>query len=235
MSIHIGAKDGEIAETVLMPGDPLRAAYIAETFLTDALCYSRIRNMFGFTGTYKGKRVSIQGSGMGIPSLSIYAEELIRFYGVKRLIRVGSCGALQKDIKIRDILMAMTASTDSGVNRLAFRGMDFAPAADFQLLLTAWNIAKERGIPVRVGNILSSDVFYGDEENGNTLWARYGVLAVEMETNALYTIAAKHGVSALSILTVSDSLVTEEAVSAQERERTFNEMAEIALECAVRS
>jgi len=233
MSIHIGAKEGEIAETVLMPGDPLRAAYIAETFLETPLCYSRIRNMFGFSGTYRGKKISVQGSGMGIPSISIYAEELIRFYGAKRIIRVGSCGSLQKDIHIRDIVIAMTASTDSGVNRLAFRGMDFAPAADFELLLRAWNAAKGKGIPVRVGNILSSDVFYGDEENGNKLWARYGVLAVEMETNALYTIAARHGVAALSILTVSDSLVTKEATSSQDRERTFKEMAEIALDCAV--
>jgi purine-nucleoside phosphorylase len=232
MSVHIGAKEHEIAETVLMPGDPLRAQYIAETFLENPEPYNRVRGMLGFTGTYKGKRVSVQGSGMGQPSLSIYANELFSEYGVKRIIRVGSCGALREEVKIRDLVIAMSACTNSGMNRRRFRGMDYAPTASFPLLLSAWQAAQARGLQVKVGPILASDSFYGDDTDAWKLWASFGVLAVEMETAELYTLAAKFGREALTILTVSDSLVTGELTTALERERTFNEMAELALEIA---
>jgi purine-nucleoside phosphorylase len=232
MSVHIGAKEHEIAETVLMPGDPLRAQYIAETFLENPEPYNRVRGMLGFTGTYKGKRVSVQGSGMGQPSLSIYANELFSEYGVKRIIRVGSCGALREEVKIRDLVIAMSACTNSGMNRRRFRGMDYAPTASFPLLLSAWQAAQARGLQVKVGPILASDSFYDDDTDAWKLWASFGVLAVEMETAELYTLAAKFGREALTILTVSDSLVTGELTTALERERTFNEMAELALEIA---
>jgi purine-nucleoside phosphorylase len=230
VSIHIGAKQGQIAPTVLLPGDPLRARYIAETMLEEAICYNEVRGMLGYTGRYEGKRVSVMGSGMGIPSLSIYVNELVSEYGVKTLIRVGTCGAFQPDLKVGDIVLAMTASTDSQANKLRFNGMDYAPAASFELLLRAYQVAKERGIEVRVGGMYSGDTFYNDNPNWWKLWAEYGALVCEMESNALYTLAAKFKVDALSILTVSDSLVTGEEATAQQRERGFSQMAEIALE-----
>ena len=232
MSIHIGAKENEIASTVLMPGDPLRAKFIAENMLDNVFCYSEIRGMYGFTGYYKGKKVSVQGSGMGVPSISIYVNELISSYNVKNIIRVGTCGSFKAEVKVRDIILAMTSSTDSSINKIRFNGMDYAPAASFKLLYKAYEIAKTKGIEAIVGNILTSDTFYGDDPNTWKLWASYGVLAVEMETSALYTLAAKFNVNALTILTVSDSLVTNELTSAEERQNTFTQMIEIALETA---
>ena len=233
MSIHIAAKQGEIADIVLLPGDPLRAKYIAETFLEDVVQYNEVRNMFGYTGTYKGKRVSVQGSGMGVPSISIYANELMAEYGVQKLIRVGTCGAIQKDVKVRDVIIAQTSSTDSAINRVAFGGtIDFAPTADFDLLLKAYNAAKAADLNVRVGNIFTADQFYSDEHQNEKL-AAYGVLAVEMETSALYTLAAKYGRQALTILTVSDHIITGEVTSSEERQTTFNDMMVIALEAAI--
>lgn len=232
MSIHIGAKENEIASTVLMPGDPLRAKFIAENMLENSICYSEIRGMYGFTGTYKGKRVSVQGSGMGVPSISIYTNELITSYNVKNIIRIGTCGAMQPDIKVRDIILAMSSSTDSSLNKIRFHGMDYAPTASFKLLMKAYESAKEKGIAVRAGNILTADSFYGDDPDSWKLWAKFGVLAVEMETSALYTLAAKYNIDALTILTVSDSMVTHELTTAEERQNTFTKMVEIALELA---
>ena len=232
MSIHIGAEQGQIASTVLLPGDPMRAKHIAETMLEDVICFNEVRGMMGFTGRYGNKRVSVMGSGMGMPTLSIYVNELVTEYHVESLIRVGTCGAFLPHLKIGDIVLAMTASTDSHINRLRFDGMDFAPAASFDLLLAAYKIAKERGIKVQVGGILSGDTFYKDDPDWWKIWAAHGVLVCEMETNALYTLAAKFGVSALSVLTVSDSLVTSEAATAEQREKNFPQMAEIALEIA---
>ncbi len=233
MSVHIEAKSGQIAETVLLPGDPMRAKWIAETFLNDVFLYNDVRGMLGFTGTYKGKKISVQGTGMGIPSTLIYCHELITEYGVKNLIRVGSAGSYQKDIKIRDIVIAMAASTNSGLNTIRFNGADFAPTASFELFQKAIEIAKMKNIPVKAGGILSSDEFYADEFDSYKKWAEYGVLCVEMETSGLYTVAAKHGVNALSILTISDNLVTKERTTADEREQTFHEMIEIAIELAL--
>jgi purine-nucleoside phosphorylase len=232
MSIHIGAKKGDIASTVLLPGDPLRAKYIAENFLTDAICYNEVRGMYGYTGTYKGKRISIQGTGMGIPSISIYINELITNYRAKNLIRIGSCGSMQADIKIRDVILAMSASTDSNINKIRFYGMDYASTANFDLLKKAYDIALEKDISVKVGSVLTTDTFYNDDPNSWKHWANYGILAVEMETAALYTLAVKFKVNALSILTVSDSLVTREETTSEERQKTFNQMVEVALELA---
>lgn len=210
MSLHIAAKTNEIAETVLLPGDPLRAKFIAENILEDAKCYNEIRGMYGFTGTYKGKRVSVQGTGMGIPSIGIYVNELISSYNVKNLIRIGTAGALQKDIKLKDVVIAMGACTDSQINKIAFKGMDYAPTASFDLLKKAYDAAISKNINVKVGNVFSTDIFYNDHDEEWQMWARYGVLCVEMETAALYSIAAKHNRNALSILTISDSLVTKD-------------------------
>ena len=218
MSIHIAAGAEDIAATVLLPGDPLRARFVAENMLENAVCYNRVRGMFGFTGTYEGRRVSIQGTGMGVPSISIYVHELINEYKVRRLIRVGTCGALQAELQLGDLVLAQAACTDSAVNRLRFQGQDFAPAAGFSLLRQAYEEARGLGMAVRVGSVLTSDTFYGDDPDGWKLWARYGVLAVEMESSALYTLAARYGVEALSILTVSDSLVRGEKASAEERQ-----------------
>lgn len=229
MSIHIGAQPGQIAPTILLPGDPLRARFIAETMLEDVVCFNQVRGMLGYTGRYGDKRVSVMGTGMGIPTLSIYVHELINEYQVKTLIRVGTCGALQPNLEIGDVLLAMTASTNSNINRLRFNGMDFAPPASFNLLLKAYQAAQERGVRVSVGGILSSDTFYDDNPEAWKQWAAYGVLATEMETNGLYSLAAKFHVDALSILTVSDSLVTGAAATAEQRERNFPRMAEIAL------
>ena len=233
MSIHINAPVGAIAETVLLPGDPLRAKYIAEKYLEDATCYNEVRGMLGFTGTYKGRRLSVQGSGMGIPSIAIYATELISEYGVKNLMRVGTCGAMQPHIRIRDLVLAQSASTDSSFNRHVFGGWDYAPTANFKMLHSAYERAVAHGIEPHVGNIFSSDVFYRDDTTVTNLLTKHGVLAVEMETTALYTLAAKHSVNALTILTVSDHLITGEATTAQERQTTFHSMMEIALETAI--
>jgi len=232
MSIHIGAKEGDIASTVLLPGDPLRAKYIAENFLSNANCYNEVRGMYGYTGTYKGKRISVQGTGMGIPSILIYLNELITGYKAKNLIRIGSCGSMQPDIKIRDVVLAMSASTDSYINKIRFNGMDYAPTADFNLLKRAHDIALEKCIPIKIGSVFTTDTFYNDDPNSWKHWANYGVLAVEMETAALYTLAAKFKVNALSILTVSDCLVTREETTSEERQKTFNQMVEVALELA---
>ena len=230
MSLHIEAKKGEIAETILLPGDPLRAKFVADNYLKDAVCYNKVRNIFGYTGTYKGKRISVQGTGMGIPSISIYATELIKDYGVKNLIRIGSCGAIKPEINLRDIILAEGASTDSQTNKLVFGGADFAAIANFDLLLKAYNVVKEKKMNVHVGNVLSSDIFYSDDPNFWKIWAKYGVLAIDMEATALYSIAAKFGVNALTILTVSDQIVRGEATTSEERQTGFSKMIEIALE-----
>ena len=190
MSFHIGAKAGEVAEAVLLPGDPLRAKFIAENFLEKAIQYNNVRGMLGFTGAYKGKQVSVQGTGMGIPSISIYVNELFKDYGVKRAIRIGTAGSIQESLKVRDIVIAMTACTDSGANRIRFGGRDFAPSASFPLVRKAWETAEAKGWHAAVGPILSSDMFYTEDPEEWKLWARYGVLAVEMETSELYTLAA---------------------------------------------
>lgn len=232
MSTHIGAKPGEIAETVLMPGDPYRAKWAAETFLDGAVCINQVRGMLGFTGTWRGNRVTIQGSGMGMPSLSIYANELIRDYGARTLIRVGSAGAMLDRIKVRDVVIAMTASTLSTPSRGIFREVNFAPCADFGLLRRAVAAAEARGTPCHVGGIYSSDVFYDERPDLTEAMARHGVLAVEMEAAELYTVAARHGVRALAVLTISDHLLTHEALPAQDRERSFGDMIAIALDAA---
>ena len=233
MSIHIGAKPGEIAEVVLLPGDPLRAEFAAKEFLSDAVCYTRVRGMLGFTGTWKGVPVSIQGTGMGIPSHSIYVSELLREYGARTLIRIGSCGSFQESVAVRDIVIAMTASTDSGHNRLRFAGMDYAPAADYGLLSRACGLATERDHRFHAGGILSGDIFYQDDPDAWKHWAEFGVLAVEMEASGLYTLAAQAGAKALAICTVSDSLVTGEALSSEDRQSSFQEMIELALDTAI--
>jgi len=229
MSIHIGAKPGDIAPTILLPGDPLRAKFIAENLLEDAVCFNKVRGMYGYTGRWEGKTVSVMGTGMGMPTLSIYAHELIREYGVKTLIRVGTCGALQSELEIGDLVLPMTSSTNALTNKRHFGGMDYAPSANFDLLLQAHVLAEKRSAKVHVGGVLSSDNFYENDSQEWKKWAEFGVLAVEMETTALYTIAARFDARALSILTVSDSLVTGETASSQQRERGFPLMAEIAL------
>ena len=234
MSVHIAAKNGEIADTVLLPGDPKRAKWIAENFLENAVCYTDIRGMLGFTGTYKGKRISVQGTGMGIPSMSIYITELMKDYGVKTLIRVGSAGSYQEDVKIRDIVVALSTSTDSNINNRRFKGASFAPTVNFDLLSKVLKTAEEKNIKIKAGNILTSDEFYNDDPTYFKEWAEFGVLAVEMETAALYTLASKYKAKALSILTISDSLVSPEITSSEEREKKFNEMIELALETAIK-
>lgn len=229
MSVHIEAKKIDIAETVLMPGDPLRAKWISETFFEDSFCYNNVRGMLGYTGIYKGKRISVQGSGMGIPSSMIYFHELITAYGVKTIIRVGTAGSYQQNVKIKDIVLAMAASTTSNINSSRFSNFDYAPTADFELLIRASQYAKENNIPIKAGNVLSLDEFYEDNSNSYKKWAEYGVLCAEMESAGLYTIAAKHNVRALTILTISDSLVTGEHSSTEERETTLKKMTEIAL------
>lgn len=229
MSTHIEAKKGDIADSVLLPGDPMRAKWIAETFLENVVCYNDVRSMLGFTGTYKGKRISVQGTGMGIPSALIYCHELINDYDVKNLIRVGSAGSYQKDIKIRDIVIAMAASSTSGINNSRFINADYSPTANFELFIKAALYAKNNNIPIKAGNVLSADEFYEDDFDSYKKWAEFGVLCVEMEAAGLYTIAAKYNVKALAILTISDSLVTKEKTTADERESTFNTMIDIAL------
>lgn len=232
MTIHIGAEPGQIAETVLMPGDPYRARWAAQTFLEDAECINEVRGMLGFTGTWRGNRVTIHGSGMGMPSLSIYANELIRDYGAKTLIRIGSCGAMQKTVGIRDVILAMTCSTISTPSTSLMRELRFAPCADYGLLAAAHRAAIARGTPTHVGGIFSSDTFYDERADLGELLTRHGCLGVEMEAAELYTVAARHGVRALAVLTVSDHLLTGEDLPSSDRERSFGDMVEIALEAA---
>ena len=227
---HIEAQAGEFAETVLMPGDPLRAKFIADNFLDDAKCITQVRNMLGYTGTYKGKRVSVMGSGMGVPSISIYATELYKDYGVEKIIRIGSCGAVRDDIKIRDIVIGMAASTDSNVNRQRFHNVDFAACADFSLLKSVVDTAEKLGKPVHVGNIFTADLFYTPQPEMFATMEKYGILAVEMEAAGLYGVAAEYGKKALTVLTVSDHIKTGEQTTAAERETTFKDMMELTLE-----
>lgn len=229
MSIHIGAKKGDIAETVLLPGDPLRARYIAGHFLRDSVCYNEVRAMYGYTGMYKDRPISVQSTGMGGPSCAIYVEELIQQYGCKNLIRVGTCGSIQDDLPVGEVILAMGACTDSNMNRIVFEGLNFAPVAHFELLHNAFEHAKTMGIPVRVGNVMTSDTFYNVRKDFYAVWKAHGVLAYEMETAALYTIAARHNARALSILTVSDSLLNGEGLTSKERETAAGKMVEIAL------
>jgi purine-nucleoside phosphorylase len=230
MSVHLEAKPGDIAPVVLLPGDPLRAQHIADNFLDDAVRYNQVRGAFGFTGTYHGKRLSVQSTGMGSPSISIYAHELLKDHGAKVLLRVGTCGALQEGLALRDLVLALSASTDSAMNRAAFGAMDFAPTADFELLRRAHELATQRGLTVRTGSVLTSDTFYPEDKEWWQLWARHGVLAAEMESAALYTLAARHGARALSLLTVSDHVVKGERLTAEERQGSLTPMIELALE-----
>jgi purine-nucleoside phosphorylase len=230
---HMNAEPGDFAPTVLMPGDPLRAKYIAEGFLQGARLVTDVRSMFGFTGTYAGRAVSVMAHGMGIPSASIYCTELIQHYGVERIIRVGSCGTVHPDVKLRDVVIAMGASTDSGVNRMRFGGHDLAPLASFGLLRKAVRTAESRGIAFHVGNVFSADLFYAAEPEQFDLMARYDILGVEMETAGLYVIAAELGAEALAICTVSDDITTGEALSSAERQTTFDEMIELSLETVI--
>ncbi len=232
MTVHIGANSGEIAETVLLPGDPYRAKWAAEKFLDSPKLVNEVRGMLGFTGTWNGNRVTIQGSGMGMPSLSIYVNELIRDYGAETLIRIGSCGAMQDRVKLREVILAMTASSLSTPSRGIFRELNFAPAADWSLLRAAASAAEAKGVATHVGGIYSSDVFYDERPDLNEQMTRHGILGVEMEAAELYTLAARYGKRALAVLTVSDHLITGEALPSADRERSFADMVEIALEAA---
>ncbi|OYW60816.1 MAG: purine-nucleoside phosphorylase [Rhodobacterales bacterium 12-65-15] len=232
MTIHIGARSGEIADTVLMPGDPYRARWAAETFLEDAVLVNEVRGMLGYTGTWNGHRVTIHGSGMGMASLSIYANELIRDYGAKTLIRIGSAGALPTEVKVRDVILAQTASTLGSPSRAIFRELNFAPCADFGLLAAAHAAAVAKGTPVHVGGIYSSDTFYDERTDLTAELLRHGCLGVEMEAAELYMVAARHKARALAVLTVSDHITTGEALPSDQRERSFGAMVEIALQAA---
>jgi purine-nucleoside phosphorylase len=232
MTIHIGAKPGDIAETVLMPGDPLRAKWVAEKFLDNPVCINETRGMLGFTGTWAGNRVTIQGSGMGMPSLSIYANELIRDFGAKTLIRIGSAGGMQPQVKLRDVVLAMTSTTLNSPSSGIFRELNYSPCADFGLLQAAFAAAQKTGTGIHVGGIYSSDVFYDERPDLNEQMTRHGILAVEMEAAELYTLAARHGCRALAVLTISDHLQTGEALPAEDRQSSFADMVQIALEAA---
>jgi purine-nucleoside phosphorylase len=232
MTIHVGAKPGDIAETVLLPGDPYRAKWAAETFLTDARLVNETRGMLGYTGTWNGNPVTIQGSGMGMPSLSIYVNELIRDYGAKTLIRIGSCGGMQDHVHVRDVIVAMSASSINTPSTGIFREFNFAPCADWSLLEAAVKAAKAKGTKTHVGGIYSSDVFYDERADLNEQMVRHGILGVEMEAAELYILAARYGRRALAVLTVSDHLTTGEALPADQRERSFGDMVEIALAAA---
>ncbi len=235
MTVHIGAEPGDIAETVLLPGDPRRAQWAAETYLSDAICVNRVRGMLGFTGSWRGNRVTIQGSGIGMPSLSIYVNELIRDYGAQTLIRIGSAGAMQPHVAIRDLVLPMTTSFLSTPSSGMFRELSFSPCADWGLLSAAHGLAVARGLAPHVGGIYSSDTFYDERADLNDQMTRHGILAVEMETAELFTLAARHGRRAAAILTISDHLQTGEALDAHSRERSFGDMVEIALAAAFRS
>jgi purine-nucleoside phosphorylase len=232
MTIHIGADKDDIADVVLMPGDPYRAKWAAETFLTDAKCVHEVRGMFGFTGLWNGNRVTIQGSGMGMPSMSIYANELIRDFDVQTLIRIGSCGGMQPHVKVRDVILAMTASTVATPSSTIFKELNFAPCADYGLLAAAAEAAKSMDVDVHVGGIYSSDTFYDERPDLNKEMQRHGILGVEMEAAELYILAARYGRRALGVMTVSDHLLTGEALPADQRERSFGDMIEIALTAA---
>ena len=232
MTIHIGARAGQIAETVLLPGDPYRARWAARTFLEGAELVNEVRGMLAYTGTWRGHRVTIHGTGMGMPSLSIYVNELIRDYGARTLIRIGSCGAMQDHIQLRDVILAMAATTLSTPSLGIMREVRFAPVADFGLLQAAWKAAEARGIAAHAGGIYSSDVFYDERPDLNEIMVRHGVLGVEMEAAELYTLAARHGRRALAVLTVSDHLRRDEALSSSDREQSFGDMVQIALEAA---
>jgi len=234
MSIHIEAKQDEIADFVLLPGDPLRAKHIADTLLTDAVCYNKVRGMLGYTGYYQGKRVSVQGTGMGLPSHMIYVTELINDYKVKTLVRVGTCGGILEEVKLRDVILAVSASTDSNAVGRHFPGMTFAPTASFRLAQLASDNAVKMNLPLKAGNILSSDLFYHFPEVGDAyqLWRNYGTLAVEMESAGLYLLASRLGVEAISLLTVSDHLLTGKHVSVDERQTNFTAMTKLALSLA---
>lgn len=232
MTIHIGAEKGDIAETVLMPGDPYRAKWAAENFLQDARLVNEVRGMLGYTGTWNGNLVTIQGSGMGMPSLSIYANELIRDFGAKTLIRIGSCGGMQPQVKLRDVILAMTATTAGSPSQSIFKELNYAPVADWSLLQAAANAAQSRDIGIHVGGIYSSDTFYDERPDLNKEMVRHGILGVEMEAAELYTLAARYQCRALAVLTVSDHLGTGEALPSDQRERSFGDMVEIALEAA---
>ncbi|PSJ44060.1 purine-nucleoside phosphorylase [Zobellella endophytica] len=227
---HINAERGDFADTVLMPGDPLRAQYIADTFLSDVRLVNKVRNMLGFTGSYKGRRISVMGHGMGIPSVSIYAKELITEFDVTTLIRIGSCGAVRDDVNLRDVVIGLGASTDSKVNRIRFKDHDFAAIADFELVANAVAAARAKGVLVKVGNIFSADLFYSPQADLFQLMKDYGILGVEMEAAGLYGVAAEFGARALTICTVSDHILRHEALSADERQTSFNDMMEVALE-----
>lgn len=232
MSTHINAKEGEISPRVLLPGDPLRAKFIAEIFLEDAKCYNQVRGMFGFTGTYKGVPVSVQGTGMGQPSLSIYVNELFRFYGVQSAIRVGTIGSVREDVKVRDTVIANVACSDSYLLNQRFGGLHYAPASNFELLYRAYNVSKSLGIDAKVGPVVSSDRFYDDNENWK-LWKKYGAIGIEMESAELFTLAAEFGRKALSIFTVSDHIVSGESTTAEERQTSFKNMMILALETII--
>ncbi len=228
---HNSAGPGDIASKVLLPGDPLRAKFIAVNFLENPVCYNEVRGMLGYTGTYKGKAVSVQGTGMGMPSMSIYANELMEFYGAKTLIRVGTCGSIHPDVVLKDVVIALGASTDSNMNHDRFGNITFAPTASFALLDRAYRLAQQEKLKAIVANVFTSDKFYDDAiEQKIKLLASYGVAAIDMETCELYSLAAKHGVEALTLMTVSDSLVTGERCTTQERQTSFNDMIKIALE-----
>jgi purine-nucleoside phosphorylase len=229
---HIGAKVGEIAKTVLMPGDPLRAKFIAENFLEDVILFNSIRNMVGYTGTYKGKRISVMGGGMGMPSIGIYSYELFNFYDVDNIIRIGTAGSMSENVKVRDVVIALGASTNSNYAAQYCLPGTFAPIASFDLVSSAVNVAKEKNINAVVGNILSSDTFYCADKTATEKWTSMGILAVEMEAAALYMNAAQAKKNALCLLTISDSLVTGESLSAEDRQISFTDMMEIALEIA---
>jgi purine-nucleoside phosphorylase len=232
MTIHIGAKPGDIAETVLLPGDPYRAKWAAETFLKDARLVNEVRGMLGYTGTWKGNPVTIHGSGMGMPSLSIYVNELIKDFGAKTLIRIGSAGGMAEHVGIRDVIIAMTASTMTNMNDAVFRGLNFAPCADWSLLNAAVKASEKSNAKTHVGGIFSSDVFYSEHPEADKQMLRHGILGVEMEAAELYTLAARYGCRALAVLTVSDHLYTHEALPSEDREKSFGDMVEIALEAA---
>lgn len=233
MSTHINAPEGAIADKVLLPGDPLRAKFIAENFLENAKCYNEVRGMYGFTGTYKGVPVSVQGTGMGQPSLSIYVTELFRFYNVQKAIRIGTCGSINEDVHVRDIILGNGACTDSSLQSQRFGLMHFAPVPDFELLDTAYHKAKDLGLKTVVSQLVSSDFFYDDKENWK-IWKKYGAAGIEMEAAELYTLAAQYHRKALAICTVSDHIITGEATTAEERQKTFKDMMVLALETIIK-
>ena len=232
MSVHIGAKPGDIAESILLPGDPLRAKYIAQQYLTGAVCVNKVRGAYAYTGTYQGKDITVMGTGMGMPQATIYFTELARDYGTKTMVRIGTCGAWQPDMKLMDIVLATGACTMSGMNRRIFPG-EFAPIADFELLNRAYEIAGERNIPVKTGLINSIDSFYRDKSEKDKVWTQYGVIAGEMEGAALYTIAARYGARALTMLSVSDGPYIDTILSYEEKEQGLNNMIQIALDTAI--